>query len=86
MFEYLSSLKGQYVALWGMRWVYRGKVEEVKDDGVLLDDAWIIEVTGATTASGVVCEQRAEGNKLFIPFGTFESIAQPAFASSKGDE
>lgn len=85
MFEYLTSLKGQSIAIWAYRWVYRGKVLEVKDDGVLLDEAFIIEVTGATTDSGVVCEQKVEEGKLFIPFGSFESIAQPTFVSSPGD-
>jgi hypothetical protein len=83
MFEYLSKLVGQNVAIGGTRYTYRGKVVDVSDDGVVLDEVFMVEEVESSTSSEVKEEDKVPG-KMFVAFGGVEKIFQPSWVSSKG--
>lgn len=83
MFEYLTKMIGQSVAISGTRYTYRGKVVDVFDDGAVLDEVFMIEEVESSTQSEVKEEDKVPG-KMFIAFGGVEKIYQPNWVSSKG--
>ena len=79
MNEYFNSKKGQRVAIWCMRYTYRGIVQNVTDDCVILYDPFAVEVSGRATNSKVETEDKIPSD-LVINLGAVEIVCQPVWA------
>ena len=79
MYEHIQGLKGQRIAIWCMRYTYRGIVKSVTEDCVTLEDAYAVEVSGRATNSKVETEDKIPSD-LCINLGAVEIICQPTWS------
>ena len=77
--EYLLSRKGEAVYLNCARWGYRGIVEEVGDDGVLLSHPFMIFDSNSYTTEKVK-EEYVIPSDILICLDAVEVICQPTWA------
>ncbi len=79
MYEMLNKYKGQRVAVWCMRYAYRGRVKEVHEDCVVLEDVFAVESSGRATNPKVEVEDKIPSD-LVIHLGAVEIVCQPTWA------
>jgi hypothetical protein len=70
----------RYVAVWAFGWVYRGFVEKVGDQAILLDDVCAVEETGPATDEKPKQETPVP-SKMLISFDAVENVCIPTWAS-----
>ena len=76
--EYLQSKLGEAIFLNCVRWGYRGIVEEVSNDGVLLSNPNMIFESSSYTDVKVK-EEYSIPSDLFISLDAIETILQPTW-------
>jgi len=80
MYDYLTSMVGQWIAVWCIRYCYRGQIKQVFDDGVLLSTPYAVETSGQGTADKTDTEDKIPSD-IFISNGAIEMICQPSWVN-----
>lgn len=79
MHDRLCELEGQRVAIWCMRYCYRGIVTKVNEDSVLLTDVYAVESAGSSMAKKVESEDQMP-HPILVNYGAIEIVCQPNWA------
>lgn len=75
----LTGYIRQPVAVWAVRYVYRGILERVYSDCLVLDKARAVELTGPSCGRRPKAEDRIH-SKMLIPLTAIEQVCQPNWA------
>ena len=70
----------RYVAVWSFNWVYRGYLEKVGDEFLILKDAHAVEITGDVNTKAPTAETSIPSD-LLITLNSIENICIPTWAS-----
>ena len=81
-FEQLGWVR-RYVAIWTFGWVYRGFVEEVGDQALVLNDASAVEETGPANEEKPKQETPIP-SRVLIALDSIENVCIPTWASYNG--
>jgi hypothetical protein len=74
--SFLESLLGENVQLWGLNYIYAGKLVAVSDTEVLLEDPYVVYETGELTDEKFHDAQKVATKELGINRGIIESYGR----------
>ena len=72
----LESLIGEYVQLWGLNYIYAGKLVGVNESNVLLEDCHVVYETGDFTAKKFKWAEKLPDDLWRVQRGHFESYGK----------
>lgn len=80
--EKFSQYIGKYIAIWCIRYTYRGKIVEVRESHLVLHDAHAVEITGRSDGPRAKKEDCLPG-ELIINTDAIEMATFPTWVDSK---
>ena len=79
--EYLTPYIGRNIAVWCARYAYRGQLEKVGEQCLLLRNPYAVEVSGSATSKKVETEDKIP-DFIIISLDAIEMVFRPAWVDN----